>query len=186
MIKITQDEINKLIEDNIKLAYAVFWKYYPIVRNNIEIDDGISMCFEGLIQAANTYNSSKGYTFSTYAFIVIKNTLLLNLRNSKTKFDTVSLNTPVQGKDGECDISYFIPDSFNLEETVENKILNEILYECINELTERDKRILLLFMQKIPQRRIGEMVGVHQAQVSRSIKRIINILRNKLKQRGVE
>lgn len=61
-------EKQKLVEDNVRLAYYVVGKYYRDKYLALgEYEDVVQEAMIGLIRAANTYDSGKGYTFATYA-----------------------------------------------------------------------------------------------------------------------
>lgn len=72
-----------MVEKNINMAYKIFWQYYPRVRELIEFEDGVSICLEGLVKAAKNYDESKGFTFSTFAYTVIRNHLFAEVRKLK-------------------------------------------------------------------------------------------------------
>ena len=64
---------NKLIEHNLRLVAHIIKKYYASYRDQ---EDLISIGTIGLIKAANSFNSSKGTKFATYASRCIENTIL--------------------------------------------------------------------------------------------------------------
>jgi len=65
----------KLFYDNVKLVYDAYYNYYKprLVINNVDPSDIIQIGLDGLWRAAQKYDSSKGYAFSTYAYTAIKN-----------------------------------------------------------------------------------------------------------------
>ena len=74
-----KEEINKLIEDNINIAYELTHKYYEMTKGKLTFDELNSICNYGLVKAANTYNQNKGFAFSTYAYKVISNEIFNSL-----------------------------------------------------------------------------------------------------------
>lgn len=64
---------NKLIEHNLRLVAHIIKKYYASYRDQ---EDLISIGTIGLIKAANSFNSSKGTKFATYASRCIENAIL--------------------------------------------------------------------------------------------------------------
>lgn len=185
MITITQDERNNLITQNIRLATGAFWKYYPMIKDYMEVDDGLSICYIGLIKAIDSYDSSKGGTLSTYAYQVIKNELLQNLRILKRIPLCISLDTSILSEDNECTLEYFLKDYFDLEEYVDNIITNEILANAINSLNDMDKRLILLHLQGLTQRQIADILNISQPYVARTLKKIVNKLRDTFKKGGL-
>ena len=70
------DEIDKLVEDNIKLAY-----FY--VQRSTDLDQfyALSAAMDGLLKAAKTYSPDRGISFATYASLKIKLTyIFISLR----------------------------------------------------------------------------------------------------------
>lgn len=72
--------LDDIIKDNEKLVYKYLHRY-----NGINNPDMISFAFEALYKAASTYDSSKGYAFSTYASTCIFNAIGSYLRTLKNK-----------------------------------------------------------------------------------------------------
>ena len=64
---------NKLVEHNLRLVAHIIKKYYASYRDQ---EDLISIGTIGLIKAANSFNSSKGTKFATYASRCIENAIL--------------------------------------------------------------------------------------------------------------
>ena len=62
-----------LIEHNLRLVAHIIKKYYASYRDQ---EDLISIGTIGLIKAANSFNSSKGTKFATYASRCIENAIL--------------------------------------------------------------------------------------------------------------
>lgn len=70
-----------------------------------------------------------------------------------------------------------LKSNFILEDEVIHKIEIKKLYESINNLPESQRKVILLRLQEKSQVKIGEIIGVTQAQVSRLIKKAIINLR---------
>lgn len=60
-------ERNQLVEKNMKLVDMVIWKYCRHFLQHAEYDDLQSVGYIGLINAATSFDESKGFKFSTYA-----------------------------------------------------------------------------------------------------------------------
>lgn len=182
MIRIT-DDIRKLVEDNIRLAYSVAWKYYPLVNEYIEFDDTLSLCYEGLINAAKLYNSDMGYEFSTYAFISMKNTLLCNVRRYKLKNSINSISLNMVTDDGVV-IADTISSDFNLDDEISNKIVIDNLYKYIDELPKDLQVVIKLKLTGATQMQIAKKLNITQPGVSRKYIKALNMLRNKFEKDG--
>ena len=76
------NEQERLVLDNMKLVYNVV-KKMGIMQNSIDYEDIISIGTIGLIKSAITFNSLKGYAFSTYATKCIKNEIFFSFRKTK-------------------------------------------------------------------------------------------------------
>ena len=55
----TKDEIEKLILDNMNIAYKLSWKYYKKFRLLVEFEELNGIANLGLVKAANTFNHLK-------------------------------------------------------------------------------------------------------------------------------
>lgn len=170
---------DELVRNNINLAYKVFWKYYPYIKDKIEFEDGVALCFEGLVKAAIKYDEDRGFTFSTFAYTVIRNHLFLNINRLSNNISTISLDSPINSNDEDCELGYFIADSFNMEEVLENKLTNELLHSFINELPTTNKQIMELYLQGLNQLEIAKYLNLSQAHVNKLFNKSINILRVK-------
>lgn len=67
---------NKLVEANLKYAFAVAKKYQ---NQKVSLEDLVSAANEGLIKAANRYDHTRGIKFITYAFHWIKASIMETL-----------------------------------------------------------------------------------------------------------
>ena len=91
----TKEEINNLILDNLELAYSLANKYRKKIHNLIEYEDLKSTSMLALVKAANIYKSELKNQFSTYAYIVIRNELVLFIRDNLKENRVVSLDNLV-------------------------------------------------------------------------------------------
>jgi RNA polymerase sporulation-specific sigma factor len=133
----------------------------------------------GLLKAINTFDASKGYSFSTYAFPIVRNELLLVFRKSKRSVKVAfSLDDNVDT--GNCEsVPYaeMIPDGKDYEENVVNLMLAQQIFE---RLGSREKHIFtMFFIENRTQSEISEALGISQSYISRIIKGI-----GKIKKKG--
>lgn len=124
----------------------------------------------GLLKAINTFDASKGYSFSTYAFPIVRNELLLVFRKSK-RLVKVAFSLDDNVDTGNCEsVPYaeMIPDGKDYEENVVNLMLAQQIFE---ELSPREQRIFIMFfVEGKKQREISEALGISHGTVSRIIK----------------
>ena len=66
--------MDNLLTDNLKLVYFVIKKMN--IFNSSEYEDYFQIGVIGLIYATKTYNPNLKITFSTYAYVCIKNEIL--------------------------------------------------------------------------------------------------------------
>lgn len=124
----------------------------------------------GLLKAINTFDVSKGYQFSTYAFPIVRNEILLSFRkNKKSVKAAFSLDDNVDIGNGES-VPYadMISDSKDYEENVLNSIFIQQIFEG---LSSKEKQIFkMFFLENNTQCEIAEELGISQSYISRIIK----------------
>lgn len=132
-------------------------------------DDLFQIGMVGLVKAINTFDPDKGVRFTTYATLIIRNEILMTLRKKRI-IPAFSLDEECQLGDGESvRYSDMIPSAERFEELSGLKIDLERLF---NRLNDREKKIVLLFLNGANQREIAQEIGVSQAQISRILKDI--------------
>lgn len=133
----------------------------------------------GLLKAINTFDASKGYQFSTYAFSIVRNELLMEFRKSKRSvMAAFSLDDNADIGNGES-VPYaeMIADGKDYEENVVNSMLAQQIFE---RLESREKHIFtMFFVESRTQSEISKALGISQSYVSR----IINSM-GKMKRKG--
>lgn len=123
----------------------------------------------GLLKAIYTFDVSKGYSFSTYAFPIVRNELLMAFRKSKRSVIVAfSLDDNADIGNGES-VPYaeMIADGKDYEENVVNLMLTQQIFE---RLGSREKHIFtMFFVENRTQSEISEALGISQSYVSRII-----------------
>ena len=123
----------------------------------------------GLLKAINTFDTSKGYQFSTYAFPIVRNELLIAFRKSKRSVVAAfSLDDNADIGNGES-VPYaeMIADGKDYEENVVNSMLAQQSFE---RLEAREKHIFtMFFVESRTQSEISKALGISQSYVSRII-----------------
>ena len=173
---ITDEE--KLIVENINLAYDVAWKYTKKLKGLIGFEDLISIANLGLVKAANTYDSKLG-RFSTYVYRVMINEINKELKQVNKHKEILSYNKICQLTDNNS-YEEVLSDNFNLEELVILKDLSIDLYKYIDKIEKSNKlqaKILRLILLDYTQTAISEILGIAQPQVSFYLKQAIYKLR---------
>lgn len=123
----------------------------------------------GLLKAINTFDTSKGYQFSTYAFPIVRNELLMAFRKSKRSVVAAfSLDDNADiGKGEIVPYAEMIADGKDYEENVVNSMLAQQIFE---RLESREKHIFtMFFIENRTQSEISKALGISQSYVSRII-----------------
>ena len=123
----------------------------------------------GLLKAIYTFDVSKGYSFSTYAFPIVRNELLLVFRKSKRSVKAAfSLDDNADTGNGErVPYAEMIPDGKDYAENVVNLMLTQQIFERFG---SREKHIFtMFFVENRTQSEISEALGISQSYVSRII-----------------
>lgn len=173
-----------LILDNINLIYYVLKQLNLYEKRDDYFDVGMI----GLCKAADTYNTDKKAAFSTYAYSVIMNSVLHEIRREnsnkqKINNDTISLSKPVSiDGDREILLEDVLSNDINIEEEICYKETLEELDKCIDELPPREKVILIYYYglygtRRCNQQEISKELCVSQCLVSRHIRKAEKRLR---------
>lgn len=156
----------QIILSNYSIVFSVMQKLSIPASDEDMFQTGII----GLLKAINTFDVSKGYQFSTYAFPIVRNEILLSFRkNKKSVKAAFSLDDNVDIGNGES-VSYseIISDGKDYEENAVNHMLVQLMFE---KLSLRKKRIFIMFfVDGKTQCEISERLGISQGTVSRIIK----------------
>lgn len=165
----------QIILSNYSIVFSVMQKLSIPASDEDMFQTGII----GLLKAINTFDVSKGYQFSTYAFPIVRNEILLSFRkNKKSVKAAFSLDDNVDIGNGES-VSYaeMIADRKDYEENTVNSMLAQQIFE---ELSPREQRIFIMFfVEGKTQSEISKALGITQSYISRIIKGI-----GKIKKKG--
>ncbi len=173
-----------LIEKNLRLVAHVA-KRFESSREDPE--DLISMGTIGLIKAIKTYDRKKRTRLATYAARCIENEILMFFRSTKKLKGEVLLYEPI-GSDREgneislMDILGTSPEL--VAEQVEGILEEEKLYEKLQELEYREKKVLIMRyglqdgVEKT-QKEIARKMGISRSYVSRIEKKAVQKLYQK-------
>lgn len=168
----------ELILRNTPMVYKLAQDYKFLTYNTAiyNMDDIISIGIIGLIKAIDTFDYTKGYAFTTYAYRVIQNHLEWEIwRVNRVNLQILSL-------DANSVIAENIQDlTVNIEDSVQYRTLVDILNSAMLELNPKHHMIINLYFgfngDPITQQEIAEYMSISQGQVSRIIKATLKILR---------
>ena len=178
------DEKEKLVLNNMGLAYKLASSYFRKFSGVYELDDLKSVAYIGLMKAVNTFNPELNYQFSTYAYACIRTEICNYLSDNKKFLGQMYFEDPITTKSKDSDdykLGDTIADPFNLEESVEGTINCSMLLEEINKLPGRYPEILKYRMRGMTFVEIGKLFGLSQPTISKDYNRAVNLLRIKLR-----
>lgn len=171
---------NILIERNLRLVAHIVKKFD---NTGEDTDDLISIGTIGLIKAINTFDRHKKTRLATYAARCIENEILMHLRSTKRLRNEVMLQDPIGAdKEGnEITLLDVLPSDHDVAERVERSVEEEAMYERLQRLSRREKRVLELRYGlfggiRKTQREISRALGISRSYVSRIEKRALSKL----------
>ncbi len=171
-----------LIERNLRLVVYIARKFE---NTGINIEDLVSIGAIGLIKAVNTFDTEKKIKLATYASRCIENEILMFLRrNNKVRVE-VSFDEPlnVDWDGNELLLSDVLgTENDTIYRDIEEEVDRELLYDALDKLGDRDKRIMELRFglqggEEMTQKDVADLLGISQSYISRLEKRIIKRLR---------
>lgn len=137
------------------------------LKQNPFDEDLYSVGLVGLCKAINGFDESAGVKFNTYAIRIIRNEILRSFRKKRI-LPAFSLDDTCKLDNGD-EVSYadMMADNKRFEE---DALADMQFDEIMNLLSDRERKIISLRMDKKIQREIAEICEISQAQVSRIIK----------------
>lgn len=182
MAKGNQQARKTVIEHNIRLVINNVLKKF----NNVPVErqELVSVGLIGLIKAANTFDYTKNFKFSTYAGKCIDNEILIYINKNKKNFNTISLDSSefdddsinTTKKDSRKD--GLVDESVNIIYDYERKELIEGIKSSLDFLSDLEKKCIMLYFgfindKEYTQEEISKIVNVSKSTVSRTIIRAI-------------
>ena len=175
---------SKLIEHNLRLVVFLAKKYE---NTGVDLEDLVSIGSVGLIKGVNTYKLDKNIKLATYASRCIDNEILMFLRKNKRRKGEISFedNLSFDSDGNELHLEDVLgTDSDIVTRGLEKEIEKKILYEEIEKLSSRDKKIMILRYglfghEEMTQKDVAEMLGISQSYISRIEKKVIRKLKSK-------
>lgn len=173
---------NKLIEHNLRLVVFIAKKYETSLDN---LEDIVSIGTIGLIKGINTYKVDKNIRLATYASRCISNEILMYLRKNKKRISDISfeeaLTYDAEGNELHLEDIVSEDDDITYKE-YEKQTDIEILKKYLDELNDRDKKIMIMRYglyntREYTQKEVAELLGISQSYISRIEKKVIKKMR---------
>jgi RNA polymerase sporulation-specific sigma factor len=170
-----------LIERNLRLVVYIARKFE---NTGLNIEDLVSIGTIGLIKAVNTFDPHKKIKLATYASRCIENEILMFLRRNNKLRSEVSFDEPlnVDWDGNELLLSDVLgTESDTIYRNLEDEVDRTLLYDALDKLTEREKRIMELRFglhtgEEMTQKDVADLLGISQSYISRLEKRILKRL----------
>ena len=154
----------------------------------------------GLVNATDTYDTSRGCEFSTYARRCIYNEIITFLKKVKKNSNVLSFDDLFwkdishDEEDTSIKLENMISSGVDVEEEYVRKAYNEIqlrlLQQSMECLSERNREIVMLYFGFYNNKRytceeIGKMLNISKAGVSIAIKRSLSKLKDRMNELSV-
>lgn len=166
---------NQLAEENIALVHWIVnkrFKNQTITREDKINYIGEGMC--GLVRAINTFDESKGYKFTTYAYKLINSEIraYIDKQNRlKRKIDAeckASIDNDVPRSE-ELKYSDWIADTKDDYKTIEE--VDYILYMLEKTKVKNIKEIVVKKAQKYNNKEIARIIGVNENTIRKRLEK---------------
>ncbi len=175
-----------LIEHNLRLVVYIAKKFE---NTDTGLEDLISIGTIGLIKAVNTFRSDKNIKLATYASRCIENEILMYIRKASHYRGNVSIEEPlnVDWDGNELLLSDVLgSDEDSVSRKIEQNEDESAVRWAISELSTRERRIIELryginCSREYTQKEVADIMGISQSYISRLEKKIINKLRDNIK-----
>ena len=170
---------DKLVTDNVKLAYFAANKYY--LKFGLEQEEAISLAFLGLVKAASIFDETKKVKFSTLAMKCMYNTFVQDLRKRSKQVTAISFYSLVS-EDSEITYADLFPDKDDFYSYLENR---EMIQYCLERLTAREQQVVLAYLADSSQTQvhISKKFGISRQRTSIIINKFKDICRKYLQNR---
>ena len=175
-----------LVEHNLRLVVYIAKKFE---NTGINIEDLISIGTIGLIKAINTFRADKSIKLATYASKCIENEILMFIRKTAGVRQEVSIDEPLNvDKDGN---ELLLSDILGSEEdsvfsSIELEEDRRTVRQALERLDRRERIIIELRFgldggKEHTQKEVADMLGISQSYISRLEKKILDRLKEEMK-----
>lgn len=182
---LTDEQLVELCRNDNDLAWSVILERYTAVARKkagliggcaLESDDLVQEGLIGLFSAVHSFDSKKKVSFSTYANVCIRNSILNAVNSSNSRKNLLSSNF-------EEDENDFVDTSMTPEELAISKNEIEFMQSLILKiLSEKERQVFLLFLSGESYGAIAEKLDMTTKGVDGALQRARLKLRNALSQ----
>ena len=162
-----------------KYQRALYYHILKMVHDKNVVDDLVQETFIKAFDNIDSYNTN--YAFSTWLYRIASNHTIDYLR--KKKLNTLSIDEPVQTKEGEMDME-LSDEEAETDEPAMRKERHQILREAIQNLPEKYQKVIQMrHMEERSYDEISEELGLPLGTVKAHIFRARELLYKALKDR---
>lgn len=127
-------------------------------------------------KGVDTFDTSIGYLFSSYACTCIKNEVMNFIRKENKHVNNCSLDEKIGDDNDQTLGETILDDKIHFEEYYEKVQIYKIVKQCINELPHTERSIVLLYYGFIDnklynQEEIGKILNCSKQYVSNTLKK---------------
>lgn len=146
----------------------IFRLCYSYTRSETQAEDLVQECFSKVWINLSSFEHRSDY--STWIYRIAANTCLMQLRKEK--------NNPIEYHNN-------LKDNSSEEKYEDKEEQSNVLYGAIAELNEIDRIIISMVLEDVPQKQIGEVLGITENNVNIKVYRIKKQLKELLSKNNV-
>ena len=162
-----------------KYQRALYFHILKLVRNRDVVDDLVQEAFLKAFDCLESYN--RQYAFSTWIYRIATNHTIDYLR--KKKLSTLSIDEPVQGKDGEMHME-LTDEAASTDRDVIVKQRRKMVRDAVEALPEKYRLVVRMrHMQEMSYEEISDELSLPLGTVKAHIFRARELLNKHLKER---
>lgn len=160
-----------------KYQRALYFHILKLVRNRDVVDDLVQEAFLKAFGCLESYN--RQYAFSTWIYRIATNHSIDYLR--KKKLSTLSIDEPVQGKDGEMQME-LADESASTDREIIVQQRRKMIRDAVEALPEKYRLVVRMrHMQEMSYEEIAEELGLPLGTVKAHIFRARELLNKHLR-----
>ena len=175
---------NKEVFDNIFMQEERQIKDIIRTFHHMEYEDLYQVACIGLLKAIKSYDTSKNIKFNSYMYNVVKNEILMTLRNNNTMKNSnmEEISTEAQTTD-DLTVMDTLKSDINIEDEYLVKEEYRELYELIDKYyskNEMKKNVMYALLREEKQIDVAEKYGISRAYVNKIYQEFVKYGRMKM------
>lgn len=175
---------NKEVFDNIFMQEERQIKDIIKTFHHMEYEDLYQVACIGLLKAIKSYDTSKNIKFNSYMYNVVKNEILMSLRNNNTMKNSnmEEVSTEAQTTD-DLTVMDTLKSDVNIEDEYLIKEEYRELYELIDKYyskNEMKKNVMYALLREEKQINVAEKYGISRAYVNKIYQEFVKYGRMKM------